>query len=123
MSTDPEVKRLKAVYHDYLSQPLHQRKWSKANSGNQAIVRERNRLWQRLMSIQGYLPLSTLRILDVGCGSGQNLATLTEWGAVFENLCGIDLLPDRVAAAKKNLPEIHFQESNASFLRSKDDHE
>lgn len=53
--------------------------------------------------------LSTLRVLDVGCGSGNWLRQLRAWGASAANLHGIDLLPDRIAMARQLGPEIDFR--------------
>lgn len=120
MGNDSEAKRLRAVYRDYRQQARYQRKWSGDHPGNQAMIRERNLLWKRLLANRGYIPLTSYRILDVGCGSGQVLAALQEWGAVPANLCGVDLLPDRAAAAKESFPAIHFQVANAAVLGFKD---
>jgi ubiquinone/menaquinone biosynthesis C-methylase UbiE len=50
-------------------------------------------------------PLASLRILEVGCGTGYWLRQFVKWGANPENVVGIDLLPDRVADAKRLCPE------------------
>lgn len=49
----------------------------------------------------GAFPLAERRILDLGCGNGQWLRTLVQWGARPEHVTGIDMLPDRVAAARR----------------------
>lgn len=120
MGKDSEIRRLKEVYQDYYQQGAYNYKWSGDNPGNQSMVRERNNLCKRLLARMGYLPFSSHRILDVGCGSGQVLAALQEWGAKPSDLYGIDLLTNRVTAAKENFPEIHFQESNAACLGFRD---
>jgi ubiquinone/menaquinone biosynthesis C-methylase UbiE len=56
--------------------------------------------------------LAKLNILDVGCGDGEWLRTLMAWGATPERLHGIDLLPDRISAAKKFSPMIDFKVSS-----------
>ena len=43
--------------------------------------------------------LATSRILEVGCGRGDWLRQLIQWGAASENLIGIDLLPEPIAEA------------------------
>lgn len=46
------------------------------------------------------LDLAPLRVLDVGCGSGNFLRQLIDWGARPANLTGTELLPDRLDAAR-----------------------
>ena len=44
-------------------------------------------------------------LLEIGCGAGGNLLRFLQWGFQPENLCGNDLLPDRIASARELLPE------------------
>jgi SAM-dependent methyltransferase len=60
----------------------------------------------------GWEDLSTLRVLDVGCGSGDWLRQLCGWGACAANLHGIDFLPDRIARARELGPTIDFRVSD-----------
>lgn len=46
------------------------------------------------------LDLASLRVLDVGCGSGNFLRQLIDWGARPANLGGTELLADRLDAAR-----------------------
>ncbi|HMM71672.1 MAG TPA: class I SAM-dependent methyltransferase [Rhodocyclaceae bacterium] len=48
--------------------------------------------------------LNRLRVLEIGCGSGSNLIELIRLGFDPANLVGNELLPDRVALARHNLP-------------------
>lgn len=49
-------------------------------------------------------PLRDLDLLEVGCGSGDNLLELLRLGADPARLVGSELLPERVAAARARLP-------------------
>jgi len=120
MSTHHEVERLRKVYHGYRESKAVQAKWSQANPGNQAIVQERTHALKQLLQTVGFLPLTNYRILDVGCGSGDVLAGLVPWGALPDNLYGVDLLPDLIAAAKQRFPEFHLQHGNAEQLDFQD---
>lgn len=51
------------------------------------------------------LDLADKKILDVGCGWGSWLLLFMGWGARPENLCGIDILPERVETARGRLPK------------------
>lgn len=53
----------------------------------------------------GTLDLSAQKILEVGCGWGSWLLLFLSWGCRSENLCGIDLLPERVEVARQRLPK------------------
>jgi ubiquinone/menaquinone biosynthesis C-methylase UbiE len=56
-------------------------------------------------------------VLDVGCGHGQWLADLIKWGARPENLSGLDLLPERIAAAQVRLPRsVQLETGSATAL-------
>jgi SAM-dependent methyltransferase len=48
--------------------------------------------------------LRRLHLVDVGCGYGGHLLTFVRCGFAPENLSGIELLPDRFAAARARLP-------------------
>jgi ubiquinone/menaquinone biosynthesis C-methylase UbiE len=116
METLAEVNRLRAVYRQYAACGFAESKWSNLNQGNQAIQTEREGKTRELLRRSGFFPLSSKRILDVGCGTGKQLGTFLEWGAQPEKLFGIDLIPDRVAAARTMFPGITFQLANAESL-------
>jgi SAM-dependent methyltransferase len=92
------------------------RRWDSANRGNQAIVSERRRRTRILLERRGWLPLGERRVLEVGSGRGGELAWLQEMGASPSRLVGIDLLPDRVADAKRAYPGLEFHQGNAEHL-------
>ena len=48
--------------------------------------------------------LSTLKILEVGCGFGDNLLHFLMFGASPQNLYGNDILTDRIEIARHRLP-------------------
>lgn len=77
---------------------------------------ERRRRIRRLLEEAGWTPLGQRRVLEVGSGGGGELAWLTELGASPACLVGIDLLPDRVAAARIAFPQVEFRVGNAERL-------
>lgn len=116
MPTQQEVERLQQVYQGYQVREAVQPLWSRHNVGNQAIIKERNAGLKRLLQTKNFLPLTNCKILDVGCGTGSNLAKFIEWGALASNLYGVDLLPERIEAAQQQYPDLHFQQGNAEQL-------
>ena len=67
-------------------------------------VQERQRAMLRLFARIGWDDVSGKRVLEVGCGSGANLLELLRLGFAPEHLSGVELLPDRVEAARHVLP-------------------
>ncbi len=60
----------------------------------------------------GWNELSHLRALDVGCGTGAWLRQLLAWGGRAENLHGVDLLADRIAAARRLAPDVDYRQAD-----------
>jgi SAM-dependent methyltransferase len=58
----------------------------------------------RLFAEQGLTDLPALRVIEVGCGAGGNLLELLRLGLRPEHLAGVELLPERAAAARAVLP-------------------
>jgi SAM-dependent methyltransferase len=67
-------------------------------------VQERQRALLRLLRERAGDDLASLRLVEVGCGSGANLLELLRLGFAPAHLCGIELLPDRQAQARAALP-------------------
>lgn len=73
----------------------------------------RERAFVRALRRHDLFPLRDRRILDVGCGSGQSLVDFETWGARRSNLAGIDLIPERVRAARMRLCESRDDDGTA----------
>jgi SAM-dependent methyltransferase len=79
-------------------------------------IHERYRETMRLLKAFGYHPLSTRRILDVGCGDGNMLRQLVQWGARPERLAGIELRPEPVQKARYLSPTLDVRCGSAIKL-------
>lgn len=90
------------------------------NAGNRRIFSERRLLARRVLEDAGWVPFGSRRALEVGCGNGFELAWLLELGASESWLAGVDLLPDRIARAKRAYPGIDFRTGNAEHLEFAD---
>jgi SAM-dependent methyltransferase len=63
--------------------------------------------------------LSNLCVLDVGCGDGEFIRTLIEWGACPENLVGTEFLDDRLTQAAIKSPEkIEWHNGDLNFCKN-----
>jgi SAM-dependent methyltransferase len=63
--------------------------------------------------------LPRLKLVDVGCGYGGHLLDFLRFGFAPQHLMGIELLPDRAAAARVNLPQaltIHQGDASSAAL-------
>ena len=65
---------------------------------------ERERKLIKLLKQIGKTDFKNLKVLEIGCGSGDNLVELILLGFSSQNLAGIELIKDRFETAKKRLP-------------------
>ncbi len=65
---------------------------------------ERERVFLRWLATLGWRDLDARRATDVGCGSGAQLLDLLRLGFAPAHLTGLELLPERHAAARARLP-------------------
>jgi glycosyltransferase involved in cell wall biosynthesis/ubiquinone/menaquinone biosynthesis C-methylase UbiE len=87
-------------------------RWDRADC---RFIEYRKRLsWSRALRKSGFGRLDEIDILDVGCGDGAWLRMMLEWGAAPARLHGIDLLEDRIEAARRKSPmTMNFQCGNS----------
>lgn len=104
-----ERERIRTVYAAYDQSERVQRRWDPRNPGNQAMARERARRMELALRRAGHWPGTDDRVLEIGCGFGDVLATLAEAGIPQQNLHGVDLLPNRIAAARRRLPRAQLE--------------
>jgi ubiquinone/menaquinone biosynthesis C-methylase UbiE len=116
-----EESRIRQVYEER-KRAIPAERYSSSNPGNLCIRRELERhLLVELQSF-GCQPLSSKKILDVGCGSGFWLQKVLGWGATPENLGGVDLLEDRIEQGRRELPEaVSLSVGSASTLNFADE--
>ena len=104
---DAESRRIAEVYASRSTLPADL--YSIFEPGNLYIVQGRERATLALLARHGIRNLAGLKVLDVGCGTGGELLRLVQWGADPADLHGLDLLPDRIEAARSRLPGAHLQ--------------
>jgi SAM-dependent methyltransferase len=116
---DGEIERIKGVYRGYASSE-RARRYDPGNRGNRAIVAERVRRMRVLLDRAGLGDLRGRRVLDVGCGYGHELARMRELGADDRDLAGVDLVADRIQAAREAYPRFDLRVADAAGLEFPD---
>jgi ubiquinone/menaquinone biosynthesis C-methylase UbiE len=80
-------------------------------------IQERDSELLSMLSRYGVDSLKEKRVLDIGCGTGYWLREFLQWGALPENVFGIDLLPERIEEARKLCPHtVSLECGNAAAL-------
>jgi SAM-dependent methyltransferase len=98
MSTEPE-----AVAARYARRAGDER-YSLLRADVWQSLHERQRAIYRQFVRAGLHDLGSLRLIEIGCGAGGNLLDMLRLGLAAHNLCGIELLDDRLAMARRVLP-------------------
>jgi SAM-dependent methyltransferase len=88
--------------------------WTLRNPAVLHIAQERERRVLALLARAG-IELAGLRVLDVGCGLGVEFANLLRWGARVSNLVGIDLVHERLRAARTRTAAALVQADGAAL--------
>lgn len=92
------------------------RRYSLFDAAALQAQQERVRAVLALWRAQGWTSLAARHLLEVGCGSGGNLLDLLRLGAEPAGLTGLELLPERVVAARQCLPAaVRIAEGDAAL--------
>jgi SAM-dependent methyltransferase len=110
-----EAERIRAAYARREERGLEGR-YSYWEPANLYLYQARERALVSLLAGAGLLPMTNLRVLDVGCGEGAVLRDLLRLGARPENLAGVDLLVSRLARAGALNASMAFSVANAADL-------
>ena len=79
--------------------------WNSLDPAVYLAVQEKERALLRLFSRCGIGPLAEKRLLEIGCGSGDDLLNLIRLGFDPSLVVGLELLEDRARAARHRLPQ------------------
>lgn len=83
-------------------------------------LQQRERVLARQLAATGLTDLVGLRVLELGCGSGGELASLLRFGSSCRQLHGLDLSASRLIRAAERLPAIHWVRGDGMALPYRD---
>jgi SAM-dependent methyltransferase len=112
------MSSLEKTYRDYRQSTGKRRSWAADNPGNVAIRAE---LFTNILDLAAAQLDGNGKILDVGCGGGWLLDRLASHGVAQKRLHGVDLLSERVDAARRRLPAADIRLADARGLPFPDD--
>jgi SAM-dependent methyltransferase len=111
-----DLARLKSEYARRAHDPRYREWYSPFNRANIFITQERDRAIAQMLAQHIPRDWNALRILDVGCGRGNELVKFLGYGVRERNLFGVDLLGDRVRAGREKFSALQFACGNAATL-------
>lgn len=111
-----DILRLRREYEDRKRRFAGNDAYSWFNPSNLFSIQQRQRRLLSLLKRHNFVDLSSLRILEMGCGGGGVLTEFLNLGALPQNLFGIDLLVDRLCHARERLPVSYFSNADGQNL-------
>lgn len=102
-----ELDRIRRVYAERLADPNARTRYTSFNRADLFMAQERERTAMELLA-QFRIRFSTLHVLDVGCGNGDQLAKFMIYGTPAQNLFGLDLLEPRLERARGKYPNLNW---------------
>jgi len=111
-----EKERIQKVYEKRYDFERIKEIYTLFNPASLFTFYQREKKLLNLLKKYGFNHLEDKKILDVGCGYGGILRRFIDYGALPENLYGIDLLEDRIERAKKLSPHLRFYLGSATEL-------
>lgn len=109
-----ELDRIEARYRQRDASSSLTGFWTLRNPVVLHLAQERERAVMRALSACG-LSLKGLHLLDVGCGLGVEFANHLRWGACASRLFGVDLMLERLLAARRDTSAALAQASGSSL--------
>ena len=114
-TSEVDANRILATYQRR-TRSVNANRYSLTRPGNALALAQRQRLLLEALARRGIERLDDLDILEVGCGTGGELAGFVSAGADPRRLSGIDLREDAVAIARARLPAAHVIAGNGTSL-------
>lgn len=99
-----EIARLRRVYDGRRAAEIAWR-YAPSRPGVRYLRQRRDRAIRCLLTRRGIADLAALRILDLGCGRGAELAEWRRRGSAAEGLAGVDLMQGFARQARRAVPD------------------
>lgn len=104
-AADAERARVRAAYRGYQDDERTHARWDPGNAGNRAMLAERDAVLAEVLE-QHPSGRDGVRVLDLGCGSGEVLAGVVDAGVPAEHVLGLDVRPEAVEALRARRPDL-----------------
>jgi ubiquinone/menaquinone biosynthesis C-methylase UbiE/glycosyltransferase involved in cell wall biosynthesis len=114
-ATPTDKHRILATY-ERRTTSIDPGRYSLARPGNALALEQRERILNESLARRGISSLASLDILEIGCGTGNELSRLVDAGAEPARLSGIDLREDAIAEARARVPGSNLVAGDASRL-------
>lgn len=114
-SSEHEIQRIRETYRCYDNDPSVRARRNPSNAGARAIGTELESALRG--AIAGLSFPEGGRVCDVGCGSGRMLALIGETlSPCRPRLYGMDILPDRIEVARRQVPDAKLWVQSGEML-------
>lgn len=112
-----EIKRIQEEYQRRDQGGNEERRYSLLDPPNLYFLQKRESVLLSTLRHHNVTNLSTLKLLDLGCGSGGELLRWISYGFSPSNCEGVELMPERVKRARSVLPQtVRIQHGDAKEL-------
>lgn len=113
--SSPEIDRIRRTYRGYDHDQRRRARYGPTRA-NRAMTAERWDVVGNLLRQAGWASLAGRRLLEIGCGDGGNVASLTRFGAAPEAVTGVDLSMDRLVDARRGHGDGAFMVADGATL-------
>ena len=115
-NVEQELHRIQDEYTQRAASQLFPERYSLFNEATLLQTQGIERHTLALLKKHAFTSLADKKILDIGCGNGIPLQRFLSYGAMPQNLSGIDLLPARIEHAQRLNPAIDWRVASAHQL-------
>lgn len=112
-----ELERIRTEFRRRDEDPRVAARNERTAPGNRFLAESRAAAISSLLGSEGPFPLNGRTLLDLGCGTGDDLARFLSAGM---HVVGVDLVPERLAAAQARFPRASLMLADGGGLPFRD---